>query len=743
MLIPISVIFFLLNYSFCYSQKNNAIDTWEVPFKVTRINDKIDFDGVPDELFWEGIENLSFTMYTPNFGKAPTEKAIVKMAYDDRYFYVSAWLYYKNLDDIRGIGKKRDYRSFSTDWLGVLLDSFNDKENAFLFYTNINAVRLDGSVKNDLINNSDLNFNWNTFWDVKTVRHNNGWSAEIRIPFSSLRFQITNNKTQMGILLLRSVVAKQETTTWPKVSKLIYPFWKPSLCKVIEFEGLRPQNPLYITPYATAGAGQISKLNENATKYKTETTFKKDIGLDIKYGLTNNLTADITINTDFAQVEADNQMINLSRLSLYFPENRDFFQEKSDVFDFSLSGYNNLFYSRRIGLYKGFPVRIYGGLRLTGRIGKWDVGFLDMQTAKFEENPSENFGVVRFKRSMPISNSYVGSMVTSRLGMNGSYNFAYGIDGRFRLLGDEYLTLKWAQSFQNNYSNNIFDPKQGRFVFNWERRKEVGFNYDLNYSWAGKNFNPGIGFEMKQDFHGPRASLKYGWMPTDGDAYLRLHKISLSSFVWWNTGTWEHETTNSEIMWDFDSKNGLLDKGYIGINRLHETLSKDLIIGNNQSTIPKGEYFFTNLNLGFETSKAHPLSTVIKLLWGQFYDGKRFSFYIMPDLKIGSGFEISPSYNFDRCIFPERNNKFNNHIMRLDGLMSFTSKISASAFIQFNTAIDMVISNIRFRYNPREGNDLYIVYDQRINTDRSRIIPKLPFSAGNTILLKYTYTFRK
>ena len=730
----------LLHLPVCSFAQSKEVSKEQTPYQVTRISGEITFDGIPDEPVWERIDELPLTMYRPVFGKAPTEKSIIKIAYDDEYFYASAWMFYQNPEQIRAIGKKRDYLSFSPDWFLVTMDSFYDKENAFIFGVNPNGARNDGAVKNDLLNASDINFSWNTFWDVETVMHDDGWSVEVRVPLSSLRFQTIEGKTRMGLILGRSVSAKNEAVYWPVLSPdYIYPFWKPSLGRLVEFEELKSQNPVYVTPYVTAGIGQVNKLNEQETDYEMHSTFKKDAGLDVKYSLTNNLTADLTINTDFAQVEADDQVINLTRFSLYFPEKRVFFLEKEDVFDFSLLGNNNLFYSRRIGLYNGNPVRIYGGVRLTGRAGKWDVGFLDMQTAKFEENPSENFGAIRTKRKVFNSWSYVGGMVTSRLGTDGSYNVAYGIDGLFRVIDDDYLTLKWAQTFEDNAENPVIGTDPARFIFRWQRRKETGFAYDLIYGWSGQNFNPGIGFEVKQNYQGPEATLQYGWLP-GSESFLRHHKISLSGNTWLNTVTGDHETTNALVQWDFSAKKGY--EGYIGSMWSLEYLPDELILGHNQATVPAGEYLFTSFSARYESSSARDFSASFFTNAGNFYDGWKWTFYTFPYLKIGTDYDIGLYYRLDRVKFPERNMEFTNHIVRFSGLMTLTTKTSLSAFVQYNTAIDGVIANIRFRYNPRDGNDFYIVYDERLNTNRTRQTPALPFTASRTVLLKYTYTFR-
>ncbi|MDX1284750.1 MAG: DUF5916 domain-containing protein [Draconibacterium sp.] len=587
LIIPVAIIVLLFT--------NNFYVTAQQPYKVTRISEEIVFDGIPNETLWNNIEALPLIMYTPTSGAKPTEESIYKIAYDEQYFYISGILKYKNPSDMRAVGKKRDYGSPSADWIGITIDSYNDKENALSFWTNPNGLRFDATIKNDLYEfDSDLNSSWNTFWDVETVIGEKQWSAEIRIPFSSLRFQTVRNKTLMGLILIRHMAVTSEQSTYPLVSpNFTYPFMKPSLSALIEFEGLQPKKTTYITPYLTGGIGQEFELNNSETAYSSNTTPKFDAGLDLKYSLTNNLTADLTINTDFAQVEADDQKINLTRYSLYFPEKRVFFHEKSDVFDFSFLGGNNLFYSRRIGLYDGNPVRIYGGIRLTGRVGEWDVGFLDMQTAKFEDNPSENFGVIRAKRSVFNQHSYVGGMLTNRLGNDGTFNTAYGIDGLFRLFSDEYLTLKWGQSFETDSLNKVFDMTPSRFLFEWQRRKETGFAYDFVYTWSGKRFNPGIGFEVKDNYQGSRFVLQHGWLP-DSDAPLRHHKISVSGWNFWNTATGKQETLMGILAWDFNAKKGF--RGNISANLYREHLAEELALGNDQAFVPPGRYNFAFLS---------------------------------------------------------------------------------------------------------------------------------------------------
>jgi hypothetical protein len=680
-------------------------------------------------------------MFIPVFGKEPTEITVARIAYDDEYFYVSGLINYKDPANIRAIGKKRDYFESSCDWFGIILDSFNDRKNAVGFLTNPNGLRTDAAVKNDYVDtNNDINSSWNTFWDVKTVINDHGWSAEMRIPFSSLRFQVKESKTIMGITLLRYSAALSEMSIFPAVPP-DYPaaYWKPSLTSVIEFDGLKPEKPVYLAPYITSGLGQVNELNEPGTGYRMKSTPKFDAGVDAKYSITNNLTVDLTVNTDFAQVEADDQKINLTRYSLYFPEKRVFFQEKDDVFDFSFLGGNNLFYSRRIGLYNGNPVRIFGGARMTGRINKWDIGILDLQTAEYQANPSENFGVLRTKISVFNENSYIGGMVTSRLGMNGTYNLAYGLDGVIKVTGDEYLTVRWAQTFENDSINRLADMSPSRFMFNWEHRNLKGFGYDLLYSWSGDRFNPGIGFETMDNYQMGKGIFRYGWFP-EGNIFIRYHKIALTSYGLWNTETGLHETTYSSLSWDFEAKKGFF--GFASASWELEDLQDTLYLGNNQAFVPPGRYPFTYLTAQYGTSTSHAISATLTGEAGKFYDGWKLSFSASPKLNIGSGFSLNLTYDLNYVNFASRSTRFTNHIFGLKGLLTLTIKTSLSAFIQYNTAVDKIYSNIRFRYNPSEGNDFYIVYDEGLNTNIYREVPTMPYSSGRTILLKYTYTFR-
>jgi len=562
--------FLLVNVSF--AQDLSSAPASE-PINIQRVKSPVKLDGLSNELAWEGIESFPMGMRTPYFGNEPSECTEVLLCYDDDYLYVAGRLFDSEPSTIQSTSLKRDRGwNWSTDHLGVIFDTFNDNENAVLFVTTPVGTRTDLSIKNDGEGKSDeyANFSWNTFWDVATEVNDDGWFTEIRIPFSSLQFEEKNGQTVMGFIAYRLIPRKFELSCFPFIPEkkgLI----SPSQGQEIVFEGINRHNPLYITPYLLGGIGHSNELNDQETAYEGDDTFVREAGLDVKYGLTNNLTLDVTINPDFAQVEADDQMINLTRYSLFFPEKRLFFQERQGNFEFRFEDMNRLFYSRRIGLHEGEQVRIYGGARVVGRAGPWDIGFLNMQTAKLEDLLSENFNVMRLRRQVINQYSYVGGMVTSRIGNKNSWNTTYGIDGIFRLFGDEYLILKWAQSFEDDEKNQIASFEPSKIYVNWSRRRNKGVGYNLSYSRSGDDFNPGIGYEQRNNYTRFGERVQYGWFPGE-TSKLQNHQAFIDGFAFLNNSDREVESSQIGIGWQFETRSN--SSGSIALKQFNEDITE-------------------------------------------------------------------------------------------------------------------------------------------------------------------------
>jgi hypothetical protein len=709
---------------------------------IGKMSAPIEFDGRPDEAAWEQLEPLPMITHMPVFGNPPSEKSVIRIGYDDHYVYVGGLLYVSDPSLIQAVGKKRDMETMSSDFLGVSFDTYNDKENALLFFTNPNGLRWDAAVSNDgtvQMNEMPVNMDWNTFWEVKASYDDRGWYCEMQIPISSLRFQDIDGKTVMGISVFRWIPARDEGDIFPAISNQWGPtsHMKPSLFQEVVFEDLSPKKPLYITPYLLTGVDQEHRLNDAETAYEYGKDFKFEPGIDIKYGINPNTVLDLTANTDFAQVEADDQQFNLTRFSLFFPEKRKFFLERSSIFDFGLGGRSNLFYSRRIGLYEGEPVRIWGGARLNSRIREWDIGLLDLQTASFEELPSENFGALRVKKRVFNAYSYMGGMLTSRLGVDGTYNIGYGLDAVVRVFGDDYLTVRLAQTLHDSADNNPFSLDPTAIMINWERRKQEGLSYSAGFSYSGTSFDPGVGFEMIDDVMATAPSLRYTWISPES-SWLQTHNIWLFNYAFFRIPDNSLMIYNLNPTWSFSSKNSWM--GSIGpvfrIDRLEEEFEL-----TDSVSVPAGSYQYLSGELMLQTPGTRSFYTIFMLEGGGYYDGYILSPSLQPKWNLGPSVELGGIYRIDLIRFPGRDQSLNNHIAGIRALYMFSTKLSLSAFVQYNSAINKVISNVRFRYNPKEGTDLYLVFNEGRNTMLEREVPSLPVYDQRNITLKFTYTF--
>jgi len=727
---------------------------------ISRLSQELKFDGIPDEVAWNEIKPIPLIMHSPVFGKDPTEETDIRITYDDKYLYAGARIFYGDPSLMRSASLKRDYKGMGSDWLGLFLDTYNDKENSMMFFTTPDGLRFDAGVQKDAVlprpDQEPINLSWNTFWDVLTHKDDHGWTAEFRIPLSSLRFQEINGEVRMGLTIERWIPAKNEVDIFPSIP----PNWgptsimKPSQAKEIVFHDIKPDKPLYIAPYSLTGYEGRYDLSSDEATYVKSNKPAFEAGLDLKYGISKTLVMDVTVNTDFAQVEADDQQFNLTRYSLYFPEKRMFFLERASVFDFSLGGNSNLFYSRRIGLYEDKdgieepePVRIYGGARVTGRIRNWDIGFMNMQTAPLLKKrsdepsvslvPSENFGVLRFRRQVFNENSYVGTMLTSRLGADGTYNLVYGLDGIFRVFGEDYLNLRWTQTYEDNVSNSYLG-ENSLLMATWERRSTKGFGYELGYTQSGIHFNPGIGFEMMDDYSIIRGALRYGWIsPENSKLYTHGPQMRIMYRRFIEDGSFMSLTNFTG--WEFQTKGQW--QGNLNLVYSDERLTDSLEISPDKLYIQPGRYRYLSFRAMVATPMSRPFYVISLTEIGRYYDGNRVSVRLEPTWNMSKHIELGGTYNLDRVNVAKRNVSMTNHIVGVKALYMLNTKFSVNAFFQYNTALNGIITNLRIRYNPKEGNDLYLVFNEDRNTDLYRELPTLPLYNSRAVMVKYTYTF--
>ncbi|NOX37326.1 MAG: carbohydrate binding family 9 domain-containing protein [Calditrichaeota bacterium] len=705
--------------------------------RLHRIDQPIKLDGVLDEPVWAEIEPLPLVMSSPTYGAPPTERTEIRLAYDENYLYAAGAFYDSDPGGVRANTLTRDGINFSDDRFAIILDTFNDNENALGFVINPAGARSDFAVYNDGESNRGppLNRSWDTFWDAAVVRTEEGWFAEVRIPFSSLRFQDDEGRVIMGVITWRAIARKNEVVTFPAIpSKWRWGLYKPSIAQDVLLEGVYSRKPLYVTPYLLGGVQQTPFVGSNGLTGQLTTDPTREIGLDVKYSITSNLTLDVTLNTDFAQVESDDEQINLTRFSLFFPEKRLFFQERASIFEFQTGQQSRVFYSRRIGLTRdGQPLRIYGGVRLIGRIGNWDVGLLDMQTAPYESTPSENFGVLRLRRRVINENSYVGTIFTSRLGTDGRFNYVYGVDGIIRVVNDDYLTITWAQSFENGRSR--WDPGSGRLRLAWDKRSDRGLFYRARLGWSGADYNPGIGFVRRKDFTRLVGALGYGWYP-GRESLLYKMSLTLRAAAFVRNSDRSIETADAGPELRLNPKIGGFLRIYASTN--YESILDTFRIASD-AWVPPGNYQFYKVSMFFISPFGYLIRARVNMDAGEFYDGWRVTFGLSPSWSISSHLEVGGEYQINRVRFPGRNQKFDADIFRLRLRGNLDTRFSMSSFIQYNSATQKIGINVRFRYNPRDGNDLYLVYNENLDVNGSDAM----LVENRTVLLKLTYTFQQ
>ncbi len=730
------LLFQLLAISFAFA---------ETPYKLTRISGEIKLDGVIDEAAWDNIAPFPLVMYQPTYKGEISESTEIRVGYDDSYIYMSGKLYHVNPADMRGNSLYRD-RYSGDDTFAIVLDSFNDDENALWFFTNPLGNRWDTEVINDALGgrSASSNSDWNTHWDVATQMTDDGWFAEFRIPFSSLKFQDDDGRVVMGMIVYRFISHNNSRYIWPDIPP-VYDRGanKPSVAHDVEFEGIYSKKPVYITPYALAGRDQVSNLNAAETAYNIDDDNSVEAGFDLKYNLTNNLTLDLTVNTDFAQAEADDQQVNLTRFSLFFPEKRQFFQERAGIFEFRFDRSNRLFHSRRIGLNDGEPIRIFGGGRMVGRVGQWDIGLLNMQTAKADTLPSENFGVLRLRRNVINPYSDLGAMLTTRLDNDGNYNLAYGLDSRIRVFGDDYLTMKWAQT-REKASEGMPGPdffESSRLYLTWIRERQQGFTYDLTLSRAGGEFDPGVGFEFREDYFFLFGGLNYQWLLTDRP-WLRRIQIGNWNGTYLRNSDNEPETIFWRTFMDLESKDGASIEAAI---RYSEEDVEEGFELSESINVPQGTYRFADVELEYRGPSGWRFRPGAEVSGGSFYDGRRLSLEIDPSWIVSRYLEFRPSYEVNYLSFSDRDQTDTIHLAQLRINAALNTQVSLSAFTQYNSSADLFTMNARFRYNFSEGSDLWLVYNEGINTDLNLTAfddsPRLTRLNNRALLFKYTYTF--
>ena len=696
-------------------------------------------DGnVIDDEAWSSINPIiSFTQKSPDEGQVATEKTAVRIMYSDQMFYVSVICYDSNPKGIVISDTRRDAPLNNTDSFMFILDTFHDQQNGFVFGTNAGGIEYDAQVsgggegmsisstRQSVGVGANFNINWDAAWDVKTEIGEYGWSAEFAIPFKTLRFSSDKDQS-WGANFQRTIARKNEHVFWSPIPRQ-FSLNRLALEGTLTGINVPTDRNIKLMPYVLG----------NNNKVINETSYSKsegDFGFDAKVGVTSSLTMDITYNTDFAQVEADEQQVNLDRFSLFFPEKRAFFLENAGLFSAGENTYYGpdieMFFSRRIGIVSGNRVPILGGGRLTGDLRGFKLGILNMRTGSVKNvSDGDDYGVFRLKKELP-NRTYFGGMVTRKkgLGDDGYINQSYSIDGALGI-GDAIQLIGFAAKT---------DPAPGikgnndSYAYVLEaNRNTQSFTNQIRYSEVGKNFNPEMGFVKRLGYRKVLFLILNRTRPKDFFGILEL-RPHITYWGYWKLEDGFQETGFLHIDNHWEFRNGFrIDTG---INFTKEGVVDSFQIVSGK-WVPPSTYDNKELHIRTNTNLTKPFSIILVTKIGGFFNGDRKNFDTTLRYRFGDRFtsEVISKYNDVKL---DDGGEFITHLMRGRLTYALASNIYIQSLLQYNNQSDEWSMNWRFIWQQSAATGLYIVYNEAQDYDGIPIT-----KSTKSFVLKYSYLF--
>jgi hypothetical protein len=664
-----------------------------------RVEEIPTIDGRLDDPVWQIAPGVSaFYQREPLEGEAATETTTVFILYDQTHLYIGVELLDSQPVDIRASELRRDSTLDSDDSFTVALDSYHDHRNAFVFRINPLGTRYDALIRDE---NDKFDSAWDEQWTAAATLTEDGWRVEMSIPFKILRFSGAEAQT-WGVNFERVIKRKNESVYWSGWDR---DFGFHHISQAGHLEGLidiRQAERLRIRPYLLGGVETFNATSSPGTDGVWEAGID-----DLKYAVTSNLTADLAFNPDFGQVEVDTQQVNLTRFSPFFREKRPFFVEGADslVMGMGLLHFGppplELFHSRRIGLSdRGEPIPIMAGSKLTGKMGGFNLGFLNVQTNDFQDQPGENFTVARVRKEM-LGRSYIGGIFTNRQD-SGEMNRLVGMDARFVL--QKYLNVMGilAKSFTTGISDKDWIRQIG---FEWRADLlTAGFNYmDIE-----PNFNPGIGFVRRRERTiGTRAIFR----PRPGGELIRNLEFK-PRLVYYHDDERTLKTRDMGLEFAVALQSG--DRFTFDIDNEFERLTHPFRIGPGV-TLPVGDYHWNAGGISFSSFNGRKVSGSAGVHFGDFYNGTKRSLNLSGDFRPNETIQVSPSYRFNNVDLIE--GSFNTHLVGVRADVSFTTNLLTSAFVQYNSTGDLAAVQFRFNYIFRTIDNFYIVYNETRFTD--------------------------
>ena len=620
---------------------------------------------------------------------------------------------------------RRDANLDNTDAFIFILDTYKDGQNGFIFGTNSLGVEYDAQVDNEGQGNFNanrqqggtiggFNLNWDAAYEVKAKVGDYGWSAEFAIPLRTIRFQAGKD---WGINFRRNIRKTNEIVYW---ASLPIGFSLNRLSLAGTLTGLELRNPgnLKVIPYVLGRLDRDYEANDGSTEFTPEA------GGDIKYSITPSLTLDLTYNTDFAQVEVDDQQVNLDRFNLFFPEKRPFFLENAGLFSVGSPGEVDLFFSRRIGIGdEGNIVPIIGGARLSGKLNRTNVGFLSMFTDDVADVGIEknNFTVARVNHEFK-GRTALGAAFISRTGLetDNDYNRTFALDGKLGLGNKARMSGFYARSADPDDPDNAHAFKfQTDYQWNnWVMRAA--------YTEVGEGFNPEVGFLLRSSFRKPEALILHHMRPKRENTKILEYRPHISYRGYWNfEGFQETGFLHIDNHWEY--KSGL--EFHTGINFTTEGVVEAFEISDGVIVQP-GTYNHAESQLIFFTNRSKPVSVNIRSVMGGSFGGSRYLNSATLSLRRGDKFNADFTYQYNQFNLPVGD--FSANIFRSQITYAFTPTMFVQGLIQNNTSRKLWAANIRFSWLQRANTGLFVVYNHNLQ-DGSPL--------NNSIIIKYTRIF--
>ena len=719
---------FIFLFPICISSASEPI---EYRAEAYRTFQSIEIDGDFNETDWQHAKLINqFVQTEPDEGVPITESTAVRILYDEKNIYFGFTCSSSWRDSIVANEMRRDAENLrENDNVFILLDTYNDKRNGVFFRINPLGAMQDIALTNS---GDSQNRSWDAVWDCRSKINDDHWTTEIAIPFSQLRFNRSESMV-WGINFGRTIRQKNEEATWVPVSRQYgsrSKYRTANLGSLVGLAGITPSRRLEVLPYVLPGVSRIEG------EEGTDGVF--DIGLDLKYGLTSNLTADLTLNTDFAQVEADQEQVNLTRFSLYFPEKRPFFLEGAGLFDFGIprpSFFSPppliLFYSRRIGLEEGYAIPILGGGKITGKMGPYGIGLLNVLTDEFHTDPSvtdeddivdlsrTNYSVLRVTRDL-FSGSSIGAIAINKQDTD-TYNRAGGLDFAYRPNDSIDVRGLWARTYEEEVSG-----KNDAMYFGGTWRNSL-LRFNGTYTFIGEDFNPEVGFVRRQGSRRFRGQMRFTPWPRkfgvrrifmgpevdyilNQDDELETREFSLTNWFQLEQGSWinvEIRRTSEFLDEDFEIREGVI--------------------------IPVDDYNLTTLRTMIDTDEGRKISGRFGANYGTFFNGTNRGFDIQANFKPSGRLAFETQYQFNRVNLPSED-PFNVNIFGSRIVYSFTTTLFAKLFAQWNSDDELISANFLLNYIYRPGSDFYLVFNRIYDSGSAKTTP-----GESTVVAKMTY----